>query len=44
MPAEFGHSAKVKQCLIPLSKSGKPNDLLIFERGKNWAKADLANF
>jgi hypothetical protein len=34
----FERFPKVKrQCLIPHIKSGQPNDLLVFERGKNWS-------
>jgi hypothetical protein len=38
MLAQFKHSTKLKrQCLIPHIKARQLNELLIFERGKNWS-------
>lgn len=40
MVGEFRRSPKIKrQCLIPHIKSGQPNELLVFERGKKWSGA-----
>lgn len=36
----FRHSPDVRrQCLIPHIKAGKPNNLLVFDRGRNWSEA-----
>jgi hypothetical protein len=41
MIGEFHCSSKVKrQCLIPHLKTGQPNELLVFERGKKWSQPD----
>jgi predicted nucleotidyltransferase len=43
MLGEFRRSPKIKrQCLIPHLKSGQPNELLVFERGKNWSGSDAS--